>query len=245
MAQTTGGDILDSLLGYNRRNADEAYQNARNMYGGIDPNVEFSQMGPSEYGKIQEDPALRGAQMQALQRMQGISNAGGRDAQFRQGMNAAQQQSAQYERGQRGAIENQARARGQFGGGQMFAQQLQAQQSGADRAGNQGFDVASAAQQRALQALQGYGQQAGSIRSQDYNKASQAAAAQDRINQFNAAGANSQRQQNFQNQMGLAGQRSGLETQAGSRYDQRNRQGWNDMGNIVNTAGRAMGYGGF
>ncbi len=233
--QPTGMNLFD--IGANEQGARNAYGAADTAYDAVNPTVGYQQQGATEFGGIQEDPRLRQMQMQALGQMQGISQAGGRDAQFNQGMNQAAQAGARQEQSQRAALQQAALQRGQYGGGQQFAQQLQAQQSGADRAGNQGFDTAAAAQQRALAAMQGYGQGAGQLRGQDYSQAAQKAQAQDIINSANTRGTNQQNQQNFQNTMGLQGARYGAANAAGNRMSGNARQAWGDMGNLVQTVG--------
>jgi hypothetical protein len=90
------------------------------------------------------------------------------------------------ERGQREAILQNAQARGVAGSGLELAQSMLAQQQASNRAAQQGLDVASMAQQRALQAILQGGQLGGQIRGQDFEEQARVAAAKDAIAQFNA-----------------------------------------------------------
>lgn len=235
----TGIDLFD--IGANQADADAAYANALAQYQGLEIPTEYTQQGATEYGKITEDPRLRAAQMRALERLQGISEAGGQDAQYRAAQNQAMQEAGQYERGQRQALEGQARQRGTFGGGQQFAAQLMAQQAGAQNAANQGFNNAAQGQQRALQALQGYGSMSGAMRDQDYSQAARKAQAQDQINQFNTQGMNRNRWDTYGAQAQKAQGIAGMQERQGGRYDKKARGGFDDLGGVINTVGRFAG----
>ncbi len=145
-----------------------------------------------------DDEQSKAAQIQALQQMQGIASAGGYTDLERGQIAQAQRQAAQQEKSQRDAILQQSQMRGMGGGGAQMAAQLQAQQSGANRAADQSTDIATAAQMRALQAMQNSGQLAGQQRNQEaanqgqlYEQKSTRADAIDAFNQ-----ANTQRRQN-------------------------------------------------
>jgi hypothetical protein len=104
--------------------------------------------GNAEYG------AGRDAQMRALQQMQGVSEAGGYTPLERAQIAQAQRQAAQYEQQQRQAQLQQMEMRGLQGSGVEMASRIAAQQGGANRAAQGATDIATAAQQRALQAMQ-------------------------------------------------------------------------------------------
>lgn len=233
----TGFDLFD--IGLNRNKANKQYGISENAFNNVTMPTLYTKQGNTEYDRIQEDPQFRIAQIKALQEMGNVANAGGNDAQYRQAVNQAQQQAGQYERGQREAMAQQAMQRRGFGGGAQLAQQMQAQQAGAGQAANQGFNAAAGAQQRALEAMQGYGQMAGQVRGQEYGQAAQRAQAQDVINRANNQGLNQFNQQNFENQMNLQGARANQANQAGGRYYGRERQGYNDLGNLVETFGKS------
>lgn len=147
----------------------------------IDPSFQ----GESAMAGITTDPALREAQMRALNEMAAIGESGGMRLQDEVQMQEMQNQLAAENAGQQGAIMQNMAARGMGGGGMELAQRLQAQQSGSDRASQQGMDIAANAQNRALQAIMNSGQLGGNMQAQDFNQQSAQAQAQDAINQFN------------------------------------------------------------
>lgn len=168
--------------------------------GQMDPKLEQSfNQSQSQLGGIALDPTSKLAQMSALSKMQGIADQGGLDAQakdkLQQGINTANTN----EQGQRDAIVQNFAQRGMNGSGAALQAQLLASQSDANRASQQGLQASSDAEMRALSAIQGSATLGSNIRSQDYGIASDAARAQDAINQFNTrnsqqvAGANTDR----------------------------------------------------
>ena len=150
----------------------------------------FNQQG-SKLNDIQVDPNTRQAQMNALAKMQDITANNGMDAQEKQQVQQVNNAANTNEKGQRDAIVQNAAQRGVGGSGAEFQAQLLASQSDANTAANQGMSAQSLASQRALQALAGTGAMAGTVRSQDYSQAANAATAQDSINRFNAANSQS------------------------------------------------------
>jgi hypothetical protein len=108
-----------------------------------------------------------------------------------------------------------AASRGLKRSGLSQALAMQGAQAGAQTAADATSELAAQRRQRQLAALGQMGSLGGSIRGADYGQASDAARAQDSLNQFNAnmrAGAvdarNRLAQQRYGNQMGLAGARN-------------------------------------
>jgi hypothetical protein len=128
------------------------------------------------------------AQLRALRQMQGISEGGGYTTLERDQIRQAQNQAAQYEQSQRAAQVQQMQMRGMAGGGAELAGRLQAQQSGANQAANSATDVATAAQMRALQAMQGGAQIGSNVQNQAQSRASA-------VDAFNQANTNRQQTQ--------------------------------------------------
>lgn len=142
---------------------------------------------PSAYMDIQEDPTVRRAQMGSLEKLQGIVNADGLDAQGKADVADIIRSLDTSQKGARGAIVQNAAARGVGGSGLELANQLTASQDASTNASQQGMDAAAQAEQRALAAIAQTGQLSGQIRGQDYTKASDKAAAMDAIEKFNTA----------------------------------------------------------
>lgn len=175
----------------------------------------------NNFGRSELNVAADESQLQAIRGMQGIVDGGGYTNLERGQIRQAQQQAAQYERSQRLAALQQMQARGMAGGGGELAARLQAQQSGANRAANDATNIATAAQQRALQAMQtGAG-----IGNQAQQTGMKKADAINAFNQTNAAARGQAQQQAFQNRMNiLAGGTGQYNANANSLYDQANQQ---------------------
>lgn len=142
---------------------------------------------PTAYLDIEEDPTVRSAQMGALAKLQGITNADGLDAQGKADIADIVRTLDTSARGSREAIVQNAAQRGVGGSGLELADKLTAAQDASSNASQQGMDAAALAEQRALQAIAETGQLSGQIRGQDYQKASDKAAAIDAIEKFNTA----------------------------------------------------------
>lgn len=176
--------------------------------------------------------ASQEAQMRALRQMQGIGEGGGYTALERDQIAQAQRQAAAGEKSQRDAQVQQMQMRGMAGGGGEMAARLQAQQGGANRAQGAATDIATAAQMRALQAMQA----GAGIGAQVQNQATQRASAVDAFNQANiarrqgveqrnAAARGGAAQQAFNNRMTtLAGATGQYNANSGNARDEANRQ---------------------
>lgn len=134
--------------------------------------------------QVKTDPRLREAQMRALSQLEGVAD-GGLTVGDRGDLQRIQGEAAAAEKGQRDAILQNAQSRGVAGSGMELASQMMAQQQGANRASQQGFDVAKQAQARALEAMLQSGNLGGSIRSQDFGEQTKLAEARDAISKFN------------------------------------------------------------
>lgn len=182
-------------------------------------------LGPSEMAGIGTDPAQRQAQMNALNKLQSVGMAGGRDAQFMADQSRLESDVNANTQGQEGAIEQNMAARGMGGGGgEMVARNIAAQQ-GANRQAQMGMDANAQAQSRALQALSQSGSLAGQMQSQDFNQQSSKAQAADSISKFNAQNtqqvqnnnvntANEAQKFNATNAQGISNQNTGLNNNA-------------------------------
>lgn len=149
----------------------------------------------SAYRQIEEDPRLRGSQIQALSDLESQVAQGGLDARGRADLYQIGADQATQNRGEQQAIMADARARGTGGSDLEYVNRLLAQQGGAMRSAQQGVNTAALAEQRRADALKEQVSLAGNLRSADYQKQADAAAAADAINRFNAA--------NRQNQVNL------------------------------------------
>jgi len=137
------------------------------------------------FNDIVTDPALAGAQKQALSALQQVGTEGGLTAIDKARLQDITNEQNQVARGRNEAIMQQAQQRGMGGSDINTINQLMSEQAAADRASQQGTDVAAEAQARALQALIQAGQTAGDIRAQDYGEQANKAGAQNAIDLFN------------------------------------------------------------
>lgn len=152
----------------------------------LNPELESAiTLGPSAMEGISTDPALRQAQMSALQKLQGISDAGGRDAQFMSENARLQNDINANLAGNQGAIQQNLAARGLSGGmTEMVQRQMSAQQA-ANRQAQAGLDINAQAQQRALAALTQGANLGGAMEAQQFGQQSAIAQAKDLVNKFN------------------------------------------------------------
>jgi len=207
-APIIGGLIGSSEASKDRKRADKARQRALEQYLGIElPDLksqeldlatgqylgdynaaqeQFQELGPSEMENISVDPRLAQEQMKSLEQLgeigEGNMSEGNKAAieQIRRGA-AGEAQAKQAQ------IMNQMQARGQGGSGAELIARLQAAQSGADRASQQGMDVVRMNEDKALQAILNKGSLAGQMSQQSFSQQAQQKGAQDAINRFNQA----------------------------------------------------------
>lgn len=164
--------------------------------GVMTPDMEQAiNLGQTDLKNIQQNPNLAKYQMSAMQKLAGISDAGGLDAESKNKLDEVLRAGeTQQMSNQKAVLENRA-ARGMAGSGDELAAQLLASQAGANRAGQDSRAVAAMALQNQLAAINGSANLASSLDQQQYQKAAAIANKQDAISQFNV-----QNQQNVANQ---------------------------------------------
>lgn len=152
----------------------------------LNPEIEAAQtLGPSAVEDISVDPRLKQAQMNALNKLIEIGDAGGLTAQDKARLAQIEDQAKADLQGQTGAIQQNLATRGLSGGmSEMVARNLAAQ-GAANRQAQSGMQVAADAEQRALNAIMQSGQLGGQIGAQDYQQQANLAQARDVINKFN------------------------------------------------------------
>jgi hypothetical protein len=185
----------------------------------------------SSMNGITLDPKLKQNQMAALDQLSNIANEGGMTAMDRSKMAQIQNQENTAARGSREAILQNAQMRGMGGSGLELMSQMQNQQDAATRTSNRDMDVASMAQQRALDALIQSGQMSGQMQAQDFNQQAQVAGANDAISRFNAQNQQNQLNQNVgmrnqaqQNNLGAKQEIANANTQTQNQNQMYNKQ---------------------
>lgn len=182
-------------------------------------------LGPSAMEGISTDPRLRQAQMNALMKLQEISDAGGKDAQFMADSARLQNNVNSTLKGNTEAIKQNLATRGMSGGMTEMVSRNQAAQESANRQAQMGLDINAQAQQRALQALMSGANLGGQMQQQDFSQQSQVASAKDAISKFNAMNSqdvrqrnaaikNNTQQWNSQNAQNVSNQNVGVKNQA-------------------------------
>lgn len=182
-------------------------------------------------------------QMQALQRMSQVGQAGMTPQEMAQQRQMQQQVQSNLQGNQQSIIQNMA-ARGQGGSGAEVAARLGAAQQAANTGSSAADQTAATASQQALQAIGQTGAMAGSIEGQTFAEQSARAQAQDQMNRFNTSNQLAVQQQNVsaQNQAQAANlanaQQIGNANVAGYNQEQYNamaraNQEWQEKLNLA------------
>jgi len=158
--------------------------------------------GVSRVSQIKEDPALREAQMKALDLIskRGVTGLGPEDRAALNQIRSRVQQDMQAKSAQ---IQQNMQARGIGGSGADLAAQLSNAQAGAQQASEQSDTIGAQASQRALQALQASGTLGSQIRGQEFD-----------INKAREGAADEFRKFDVQNQLGVQSRNVGAKNQA-------------------------------
>lgn len=208
---------LESLTPPQLADLKAQYQAAQYTGDAQAAHMDAASAGPSAFEGIQTDPRLMQAQMDSLQGLQDIYSSGGLTATDKARLGQISDDEQTSQRGAREAILQNAQARGIGGSGIELANQLMSSQESARNQNRRDMDVASMAEERALQALMQSGQLGGQISDRQFGQQAQAASAKDAISQFNAANT----QQANANNAGF-GQQVGLRN-ADTRQDVSNK----------------------
>lgn len=149
----------------------------------------------ANYELVGEDPLIRSAQLQALQKMAGLADTGLSDADAAE-FERARQEGSQMARASRDSALNDARSRGVAGSGLEFALREAGAQGGAERTQNAGLETAgNAARQRALYQT-AYGDALSKQRADDNRINSQNTSIINQFNRENTAARNQTRNAN-------------------------------------------------
>jgi hypothetical protein len=174
--------------------------------------LEAEQLGASALEEISLDPKLREKQMMALEGLRERAETG-LTAQDKLAMEDMLGQVGAQERAQRAAIESEMQRRGTADSGAALVSKLQGSQAGAQSARQKAMQMAAQGQNQRMAALQGLGQQAGQMESQDFSRQAQTASAKDRIAQANAMNRQQIAQQNLAARQNIANQRANIANQ--------------------------------
>jgi hypothetical protein len=180
------------------------------VQGQITPgNIAAAAQAPSAYGAISLDPATRAAQMAALSQYTDIANAGGLDPAAKLALQQTIDAANVQAQGARGALQQEAQARGQGGSDFALTQEAIANQGASNTAATQGLETAAMAEANRQAALGQIANIGGSVNASDYAQQQAKAAAQNQINAANQAYQQQANVGNVANQM--AGQQINLQ----------------------------------
>jgi len=171
----------------------ERYRSA----GELDPKLEQAiKADPSAFEQVVKNQKYAQAQDRALGQLQSLGEEGGLSLSDKADLQEQMIANANKDKANRDAIADDMARRGQLGSGMALQAQLGGAQAAGDRDAQMRLRALGGAQDRALQAIQGAGDLAGKLQSQDYQRQSDVASARDRINQFNTQNAQSVQQRN-------------------------------------------------
>ena len=157
-------------------------------------------MGPSRLESIVVSPQMKQAQLDALSSLQEQGRAP-LSATERAQLSDIRRQSEGSAQARQQAILQDMATKGAGGSGAELAMRLQASQSEANRAQQQGENLAAMAQQRALEAISKSGALGGDIRRQEFGEQADVARAADEISRFNVANLQEVQRRNIERAM--------------------------------------------
>lgn len=175
----------------------QRYQSA----GQLSPELEHQiKADPSAFQSVVKNVKYQQAQDKALGQLQSLGEDGGLSLSDKANVQDQMIQNANKDKANRDAITDDLARRGQLGSGMGLQAQIAGAQQTGDRDAQMRLHTLGDARDRALQAISGAGSLAGNMQSADYQRQSDQAQAQDRINQFNTQNAQSVQQRNVASQ---------------------------------------------
>ena len=145
------------------------------------------QLGPSAVEGIQDDPAARLAQQEAMAKLSELAANGGLSLADMKALNDIQANLNRNNQARSSGLANQFAACGQLGSGAQLAMQLQGNSDAAMRANDAGESAAAQAQARALDAILKKGSMGRAMGNDQFSRDAERARAHDMIEQRNAA----------------------------------------------------------
>lgn len=242
-----GGLIGQALSAGDQEQAERLYRMASEQYNIPVPDLQQYVAHNVTAQNVNEDPAMRASQTDALGRFEQLSRDGLGDID-RANLNDITTQQDQHDRGAREALQAQFARRGGLNSGMALASQLQAQQDGAQAANARGLGVAAQGQQRRMSALDQYAQLAGNIRGDDFRREQDRVARDIAVQQFNERNRadavsqnNAAAQAGFGMRMDLGHARAGAYGAQGDHFAGRAQNTRNLWSGVGSGAGQAAG----
>lgn len=255
VSQIAGSQAGQAFSQLDRDTAMKLIKSVTDEYGKISvPDLQklvTQQQGPTQLAGIRDDATYRDQQNAADAQLNDVINSGGETLSDAAALNALRSKISRTESAGRHAIEGSRAARGNLDSGDQLAMELQGNQQAAQLANEAGSAEAGRMDARHFEAIRERARNAGTGLDRSYNQQANAARAQDVINAGNAAIANTTAmhnagipQQNFNNQMSLAGAKAqpayALAGAHGAQA-QNTQDQWNKLGNIGAAAATKAG----
>lgn len=187
------------------------------------------------------DPESVSAQRSALARLGRYGEPGREDLETRAAMDAATREANQQAASQNALLRSEMQARGRGNTGAEYATRALANQAAAERSSAGAFQAGAEQNRRALQALQGYGNLATTMRGQSFGEAAARAQAADELARYNESGRVGGAQQAFANQMGINRARTGAMGDLASFHAGKGADTQSQFANYGQAAGQAAG----
>ena len=175
----------DLIAGLERRAPDQTWANVDPERWAAAQETDDYQLGESSGQSVEADPEAIAAERAALEQLQQMASQGGYTAADRARIREGQRSAGAYAGAQRGAIENQARARGMGGSGMELASLLGASQGGANMNAASTDAATRAGEARAFDALQMSGQLGSQMRGESFGEGTYRAEAHDARDVYN------------------------------------------------------------
>lgn len=174
--------------------------------------LDAEQLEDTELKKLQEDPRLREAQMDALRQMEQLGEVGLTPEERAQRSEMLRQGAAQEQARQKQILQGMAQ-RGSLDSGASLLAQLQSSAAAGADARRQSEQMAADVAARRRQALGKAGSMASTMSAEDFRRGSMAATAQDRIAQFNAMQRADVNRMNLAARQNIANQKAAIANQ--------------------------------
>ena len=204
-ANQTRQDILKSLQGINL--PDEEKLQIALQYPELAGLLEAEEVGPSEFGNIQQDAQLKSNQMEVLRKLRDRSETGNTpEDQFQ--LEQILGDAAAQENSSRAALNQQLETQGLSDSGTGLIQKLSNAQNTANRSRNEALQLAANSSQNRQQALQNLANLSGTMSRDDISLKQNTASAKDRIAQANAENRQNVSEFNLRAKQNLANQKA-------------------------------------
>ena len=174
--------------------------------------LDAEQLEDTELKKLQEDPRLREAQMDALRQMEQLGEVGLTPEERAQRSEMLRQGAAQEQARQKQILQGMAQ-RGTLDSGASLLAQLQSSAAAGADARRQAEQMAADVAARRRQALGQAGSMASTMSAEDFRRGSMTASAQDQIAKFNAMQRAGTAQQNLAARQAIENQRTAIANQ--------------------------------